>query len=225
MLSEERGLIATNQTLQSFWIEKLWTISDEFYYEKTHKRDRNKQLRYDYRSNIIQEEQMLKLVQQWPVGPRQVGSTLITLVPPWSPWSHLFTTWVPPRYQLDILSAGKRLLQCLLIEYCTFYEKCQPTIGPTTLSSHFISNSVYLPRRDGVHTMKTRKLLPLMISLSLIISLSFSLSVYLPQRDGVQIMKARKLLPLMISFNFRSKICGEGSTGKGGRYFPIQQVF
>ena len=220
MLSEERGLIATNQTLQSFWIEKLWTIS-----EKTHKRDRNKQLRYDYCSNLIQEEQMLKLVQQWPVGPRQVGPTLITLVPPRYHLGPTFITLVPPRYQLDILSAGKRLLQCLLIEYCTFYEKCQPTIGPTTLSSHFISNSVYLPRRDGVHTMKTRKLLPLMISLSLIISLSFSLSVYLPQRDGVQIMKARKLLPLMISFNFRSKICGEGSTGKGGRYFPIQQVF
>ena len=88
MLSEERGLIATNQTLQSFWIEKLWTISDEFYDEKTHKRDRNKQLRYDYCSNLIQEEQMLKLVQQWPVGPRQVGPTLITLV--------------PSRYQLDI---------------------------------------------------------------------------------------------------------------------------
>ena len=94
MLSEERGLIATNQTLQSFWIEKLWTISDEFYYEKTHKRDRNKQLRYDYRSNIIQEEQMLKLVQQWPVGPRQVGPTLITLGPLWLPWSHLGTSLI-----------------------------------------------------------------------------------------------------------------------------------
>ena len=147
MLSEERGLIATNQTLQSFWIEKFWTISDEFYDEKTHKRDRNKQLRYDYCSNLIQEEQMCSS-GQW---------VLDRWVPPWSPWSHLaplgptlitlfppryhlgptFITLVPPRYQLDILSAGKRLLQCLLIEYCTFYEKCQPTIGPTTLSFHF----------------------------------------------------------------------------------------
>ena len=182
MLSEERGLIATNQTLQSFWIEKLWTISDEFYDEKTHKRDRNKQLRYDYCSNLIQEEQMLKLVQQWPVGPRQVGPTLITLGPLWSPWahldhlgptlitlgplwspwSHLGSTWVPPLSPWSHL--GTSLIFCQQVNgYCSVFwlniALSMKNVSPRLGRQHFpaISFPIQFIFHDEMESIQWRR--------------------------------------------------------------------